>query len=163
MLREPVVRLLSSYYFILRRPLHPMHRKLKKERLGVEDYIRLTPRRQNLQCDSSPESAMVKLAMSAHCTLQKKIFRDHLVWLGCARAIRRYSAIPAAFFFWKEVRTNVELQRNTNGTRNDFEIRLLLGAIPFWAVALPVAFFFFLTAGALQERSSTHLAFPIRV
>ena len=64
MLREPVVRLLSSYYFILRRPLHPMHRKLKKECLGVEDYIRLTPRRQNLQCDSSPESAMVKLAMS---------------------------------------------------------------------------------------------------
>jgi len=41
-----------------------MHRKLKKERLGVEDCIRLTPRRQNLQCDSSPESAMVKLAMS---------------------------------------------------------------------------------------------------
>jgi len=79
MLREPVVRLLSSYYFILRRPLHPMHRKLKKECLGVEDYIRLTPRRQNLQCDSSPESAMVKLAMSAHWTLQKKIFRDHLV------------------------------------------------------------------------------------
>ena len=79
MLREPVVRLLSSYYFILRRPLHPMHRKLKKERLGVEDYIRLTPHRQNLQCDSSPESAMVGLAMSAHWTLQKKIFRDHLV------------------------------------------------------------------------------------
>jgi len=50
MLRDPVTRFLSSYYFILRRPLHPMHRKLKKERLGVEDFIRLTPHRQNLQC-----------------------------------------------------------------------------------------------------------------
>jgi Galactose-3-O-sulfotransferase/Prolyl oligopeptidase family len=50
MLREPVARFLSSYYFILRRPLHPLHRKLKKERLGVEDYLRLTPHRQNFQC-----------------------------------------------------------------------------------------------------------------
>lgn len=48
--REPAARLLSSYYFILRRPLHPLHRKLKKERLAVEDLIRLTPERQNLQC-----------------------------------------------------------------------------------------------------------------
>jgi hypothetical protein len=50
MLRDPVTRFLSSYYFILRRPLHPMHRKLKNERVGVEEFIRLTPHRQNLQC-----------------------------------------------------------------------------------------------------------------
>ena len=50
MLREPVARLLSSYYFVLRRPLNPLHRKLKKERLGVEDCIRLFPDRNNTQC-----------------------------------------------------------------------------------------------------------------
>jgi Sulfotransferase family len=50
MLREPVARFLSAYYFLQRRPLHPMHRKVKSERIGVEDFIRLTPRRQNLQC-----------------------------------------------------------------------------------------------------------------
>jgi hypothetical protein len=50
MLREPVARFLSSYYFIQRRPLHPMHRKVTTERVGVEDFIRLTPHRQNLQC-----------------------------------------------------------------------------------------------------------------
>src|SRR5438093_795785 len=50
MLREPVARFLSSYYFILRRPLHPLHRKLKRERLGVEDYLRLIPHRHNFQC-----------------------------------------------------------------------------------------------------------------
>ena len=50
MLREPVARVLSAYYFILRRPLHPLHRKLKRERLGVEDYLRLIPHRHNLQC-----------------------------------------------------------------------------------------------------------------
>ncbi len=52
MLREPVSRLFSSYYFILRRPLHPLHAKIKGEGLGVEELIRLTPHRQNLQCRS---------------------------------------------------------------------------------------------------------------
>jgi hypothetical protein len=50
MLRDPVARLLSSYCFMLRRALQPMHRKFKREHLGVEDYIRLIPHRQNLQC-----------------------------------------------------------------------------------------------------------------
>jgi hypothetical protein len=50
MLRNPVARLLSAYSFILRRPLNPMHRKLKRGRVGVEAFIRLTPNRQNLQC-----------------------------------------------------------------------------------------------------------------
>lgn len=50
MLRDPVARVLSAYYFVLRRPLNPLHRKLKRERLGVEDCLRLFPHRQNLQC-----------------------------------------------------------------------------------------------------------------
>src|SRR5438093_89273 len=50
MLRDPVARLLSAYSFALRRPLNPMRRKLKRERLGVEAFVRLTPNRQNLQC-----------------------------------------------------------------------------------------------------------------
>jgi len=50
MLRDPVARAISTYYFILRRPLNPLHRKVKKERLSIEDCIRLFPQRHNLQC-----------------------------------------------------------------------------------------------------------------
>ena len=50
MLRDPVARALSTYYFVLRRPLNPLHRKVKKERLTIEDCIRLFPQRHNLQC-----------------------------------------------------------------------------------------------------------------
>ena len=50
MLRDPVARVLSAYYFVLRRPLNPLYRKVKKERLGIEDYVRLFPERHNLQC-----------------------------------------------------------------------------------------------------------------
>lgn len=70
MLREPVARFFSSFYFIQRRPLHPMHRKVTTERIGVEDFIRLTPRRHNLQCslisgiknDGSSDRRMLDLA-----------------------------------------------------------------------------------------------------
>jgi len=50
LLRDPVARLLSSYYFVLRRPLNPLHRKLKTEKLSIEDCLRLFPERNNTQC-----------------------------------------------------------------------------------------------------------------
>ncbi len=50
LLREPVARVVSAYHFILRRPLHPLHRKLRREKLKIEDCLRLFPQRQNLQC-----------------------------------------------------------------------------------------------------------------
>jgi hypothetical protein len=50
LLRDPVARMLSSYYFVLRRPLNPLHRKLKKEGLTIEDCLRLFPERNNTQC-----------------------------------------------------------------------------------------------------------------
>jgi hypothetical protein len=46
--RLEVVR--ESLFFILRRPLHLLHRKLKKERLGVEDYLRTIFHRQRFPC-----------------------------------------------------------------------------------------------------------------
>lgn len=49
MLRDPVKRVLSSYQFILRRPLHPLHRKLKKKGVGVKEFLEFTANRQNLQ------------------------------------------------------------------------------------------------------------------
>ncbi len=50
MLRDPVARMFSSYYFVLRRPLNPLHRKLKQEGLSIEDCLRLFPERNNTQC-----------------------------------------------------------------------------------------------------------------
>lgn len=49
MLRDPVKRVLSSYQFILRRPLHPLHRKLKATGNSFEAFLEFTANRQNLQ------------------------------------------------------------------------------------------------------------------
>jgi Galactose-3-O-sulfotransferase len=50
MLRDPVARAISTYYFILRRPLNPLHRKVKGGGLTIEDCIQQFPQRHNLQC-----------------------------------------------------------------------------------------------------------------
>jgi hypothetical protein len=50
MLRDPVARAVSAYHFILRRPLNPLHKKVKREGLTLEDCLRLFPERHNLQC-----------------------------------------------------------------------------------------------------------------
>lgn len=50
LLREPAARVLSAYHFVLRRPLHPLHRRLTRERLEVDDCLRLFPQFRNLQC-----------------------------------------------------------------------------------------------------------------
>lgn len=49
MLREPVARILSSYYFILRRPLHPLYRKLRTKGVGLGDFLQISAQRRNLQ------------------------------------------------------------------------------------------------------------------
>jgi sulfotransferase famil protein len=49
MLRDPIARFFSTYYFILRRPLHPLHRKLRTKGVGIDDFLELTVERQNMQ------------------------------------------------------------------------------------------------------------------
>jgi hypothetical protein len=104
MLRDPVARLLSTYYFILRGPLHPLHRTFKTERLGLEDLIRLTPNAKICNADSLPELEIFEMSgcvvdqVQPHpvgfvkngCwTSQKKTSADHFVWWGCAKDSKR--------------------------------------------------------------------------
>lgn len=100
-LREPVARFFSSYYFIQRRPLHPMHRKVTTERIGVEDFIRLTPRRQNLQCsmisgiknDGSSNKRMLEVA--------KENLAKSFSVVGIAERFAESLVLMATTYNWK--------------------------------------------------------------
>jgi hypothetical protein len=127
MLRDPVARLLSAYSFILRRPLNPMHRKLKRRRVGP-----LVDR-----CFLNAPTARA-CGIGARC-LPRSLSRR------CKPKLRRCllqvsPAAPAQELF------DVFYRRLCPGTRNDFEIPILCGAILFWAIALTprVALFFLL-------------------
>ena len=101
MLREPAARLLSSYFFILRRPLHPLHRKLKKRKLGVKGLIALTPNSQNLQCRFI--SGIGKTGLCDRSTLEKA--KKHLVQsfsvVGISERFQESLLLIAAKFDWR--------------------------------------------------------------
>jgi len=116
MLREPVARVLSQYYFLLRRPLDPLHRKFKTERLGVEDLIRLTPNRQNMQCrfiagvgrvedlDVSPEGGRpISLGISDERLLEiaKQNLTNSFHVVGLVERFEESLALMMASFGWR--------------------------------------------------------------
>jgi hypothetical protein len=102
MLRDPVRRALSAYYFILRRPLNPFHRKVKKEQLGVEDCLRLFPQRNNLQCkmiagvknaDSIGDERLLEMA-------KENLFKSFSV-VGICEKFEESLILIATTFGWK--------------------------------------------------------------
>jgi hypothetical protein len=102
MLRDPVARALSTYYFILRRPLNPLHRKVKKERLSIEDCIRLFPERHNLQCRLI---AGVKDASSTGDERLLDMAKEHLTnsfsVVGICERFEESLTLMAATFDWE--------------------------------------------------------------
>ncbi|HEY1769870.1 MAG TPA: sulfotransferase family 2 domain-containing protein [Chthoniobacterales bacterium] len=101
MLRDPVARFLSSYSFILRRPLHPLHWKLKEKGVGIEDFLRLTLRRQNLQC-----RVIAGVGESGECgketlDLAKKHLERSFRVVGLCERFAESLALIAATFGWQ--------------------------------------------------------------
>jgi hypothetical protein len=101
MLRDPVKRVLSSYQFILRRPLHPLHRKLKAKGIGVEEFLTYTANRQNLQ--TKMLAGVPYVGPCDDNTLQKAIAhaeRDFTV-VGLSERFQESLLMIAATYQWK--------------------------------------------------------------
>jgi hypothetical protein len=50
MLREPVDRVMSAYYYIFRRPKHPLYGQVVQQKYSLQQYLEITPHRANFQC-----------------------------------------------------------------------------------------------------------------
>ncbi len=101
MLRDPVKRVLSSYQFILRRPLHPLHRKLKAKGIGVEEFLNYTAKRQNLQ--TKMLAGVPYVGPCDEGTLEKAIAhaeKDFSV-VGLSERFQESLLMIAAIFGWK--------------------------------------------------------------
>jgi hypothetical protein len=101
MLRDPVARFLSSYYFILRRPLHPLHRKLKRERLGIEDYLRLIPHRHNLQCRLIAGVEDTAITGERLLDMAKENLTKSFSVVGICESFEQSSILMAKTFGWE--------------------------------------------------------------
>jgi hypothetical protein len=101
MLRDPVPRALSAYYFILRRPLNPFHRKVKRERLGIEDCVRLFPQRNNLQCKLIAGVKDIAVADERLLDLAKENLVKSFAVVGISERFEESLMLIATTFDWQ--------------------------------------------------------------
>lgn len=101
MLREPVARLLSAYYFVLRRPLNPLHRKLKRERLRIEDCVRLFPDRNNTQCRFIAGIKDTAIRDERLLAIAKENLTKSFSVVGISERFEESLMLMAATFAWK--------------------------------------------------------------
>lgn len=100
MLRNPVSRLLSSYYFILNWPLHPLHRKFKKEKLSLEQLLQMQPHRHNLQCRFISGLGITGTCDEGTLELAKQNLASFRV-VGLAERFEESLRLMAVTFDWK--------------------------------------------------------------
>src|SRR5207237_10209557 len=62
--REPVDRVISSFYFMRTYKLHPLYWKFKRENWSLEDFVRRSPR-ENVQC-----KIIAGAEYNKHCTAE---------------------------------------------------------------------------------------------
>ena len=102
-LREPVDRGISEYYYALSRVVHPEHRSIK--RLSLDEYIRLTPYA-NVQTKLIAGEDPGYDFLSGECTEQtlrqaKANLEQHFSLIGLTERFEETLALARILFGWK--------------------------------------------------------------
>ena len=98
-LRDPIERVLSAFYFIRSYKLHPLYWKFKRENWTLEDFVTRLPR-ENVQCK------MVAGAWEEPCTAEmfeqaKRNLDKHFSVVGLTERFEETLALMKLRFGWK--------------------------------------------------------------
>lgn len=99
-LRDPVDRVISAYYFMRNYKLHPLHWKLRRKKWTLEDYVR-NSRRENVQ-----SKIVAGAPYEEPCTLEiveraKHNLRRHFSVVGISARLEESLALMKLRFGWK--------------------------------------------------------------
>lgn len=99
-LRDPIDRVISAFYFMRSYKLHPLYWKLRKENWTLEDFVRRT-RRDNVQCKIVAGSDY-----NAPCTREiaeeaKSNLRHYFSVVGLSERLEESLALMKIRFGWK--------------------------------------------------------------
>jgi hypothetical protein len=102
-LREPVERVISEYYFALHYRLHPQHRRMQK--LSLEEYATKTPHH-NLQCKLLAGLPGPRDFLAGDCTEEtletaKANLAGHFALAGLTERFEETLALLKVTFGWK--------------------------------------------------------------
>lgn len=98
--REPVDRVISSFYFMRSYKLHPLYWKLKRENWTLEDFARRSPR-DNVQCKIIAGAEYRKPCTAEICERAKKNLLEYFSVVGLFDRFEESLALMKLRFGWK--------------------------------------------------------------
>ena len=99
-LREPVDRVISSFYFMRNYKLHPLYWKFKLENWSLEDFVRRSPR-ENVQCKIIAGAAYEKPCTAEICERAKENLVRYFSVVGLFERFEESLALMKLRFGWK--------------------------------------------------------------
>jgi len=99
-LREPVDRVISAFYFMRTYKLHPLYWKLKSENWSLEDFVRRVPR-DNVQCKIIARAEYGKPCTAEICERAKENLVRYFSVVGLFEHFEESLALMKLRFGWK--------------------------------------------------------------
>lgn len=98
--REPVDRVISSFYFMRHYKLHPLYWKFKRENWTLEDFVRRSPR-ENVQCKVIAGAEYAKPCTAEICERAKENLVRYFSVIGLFEHFEESLALMKLRFGWK--------------------------------------------------------------
>ena len=98
--REPVDRVISSFYFMRNYKLHPLYWKFKRENWTLEDFVRRSPR-ENVQCKIIAGAEYAKPCTAEICERAKENLLQYFSVVGLFEHFEESLALMKLRFGWK--------------------------------------------------------------
>jgi len=98
--REPVDRVISSFYFMRTYKLHPLYWKFKRENWSLEDFVRRSPR-ENVQCKIIAGAEYAKPCTAEICERAKENLVRYFSVVGLFEHFEESLALMKLRFGWK--------------------------------------------------------------
>jgi Galactose-3-O-sulfotransferase len=98
--REPVDRVISSFYFMRSYKLHPLYWKFKRENWSLEDFVRRSPR-ENVQCKIIAGAEYAKPCTAEICERAKQNLGRYFSVVGLFERFEESLALMKLRFGWK--------------------------------------------------------------
>ncbi len=99
-LREPVDRVISAFYFMRTYKLHPLYWKFKFENWSLEDFVRRSPR-ENVQCKIIAGAEYEKPCTAEICERAKENLVRYFSVVGLFERFEESLALMKLRFGWK--------------------------------------------------------------
>ena len=99
-LRDPIDRVMSAFYFMRSYMLHPLYWKFRREQWTIEDFVRRLPR-ENVQCKILAGAEYEKPCTAEICETAKENLVRYFSVVGLSERFEESLALMKLRFGWK--------------------------------------------------------------